>query len=62
MPMSASIFPREIHRAPTHWAEAQEPNLIYWSELDRGGHFAAWEQRALFGDEMRKAFRSVRNS
>ncbi len=60
LPMAASIFPREIYRAPKAWAEAHWPNLIYWNELDRGGHFAAFEQPALFADELRKAFRTVR--
>lgn len=59
LPMAASIFPKEIYRAPKAWAEAHWPNLIYWNELDRGGHFAAFEQPALFADEMRKAFRSL---
>ncbi len=60
LPMAATIFPREIYRAPKAWAEAAWPNLIYWNEVDRGGHFAAFEQPALFADEMRKAFRTVR--
>jgi pimeloyl-ACP methyl ester carboxylesterase len=60
LPMAATIFPREIYRAPRKWAEALWPNLIYWNEVDRGGHFAAFEQPALFASEMRKAFRTVR--
>ena len=60
LPMAATIFPREFYRTPKAWAEALWPNLFYWNEVDRGGHFAAWEQPALFADEMRKAFRSIR--
>ena len=60
LPMAASVFPREIFCPPKAWAEAQWPNLFYWNELDKGGHFAAFEQPALFTEEMRKAFRSRR--
>ena len=60
--MAATIFPRDYYRAPRAWAEAVWPNLFYWNEVDRGGHFAAWEQPALFTDEVRKAFRSIRAS
>ncbi|NWC88445.1 alpha/beta fold hydrolase [Pseudomonas reactans] len=60
LPMAATIFPREIYRAPRSWAEEQWPNLIYWNEVDRGGHFAAMEQPKLFSQEMRRAFSSVR--
>ena len=60
LPMAATIFPREIYRAPKAWAQALWPNMIYWNEVDRGGHFAAFEQPRLFSEEMRKAFRSVR--
>jgi pimeloyl-ACP methyl ester carboxylesterase len=60
LPMAATIFPREIYRAPKAWAEALWPNLIYWNEVDKGGHFAAFEQPQLFAGELRKAFRSAR--
>jgi len=60
LPMAASVFPREIFRPPKAWAEALWPNLFYWNELDKGGHFAAFEQPALFTEEMRKAFRSLK--
>jgi len=60
LPMAATVFPKEIFRAPKAWAQAHWPNLIYWNEVDRGGHFAAFEQPQLFSEEMRKAFRSVR--
>jgi hypothetical protein len=54
--MAASIFPREIICPPKEWAEALWPNLFYWNELDKGGHFVAFEQPKLFAEEMRKAF------
>ncbi len=60
LPMAATIFPHEIYRAPRSWAEALWPNLIYWAEVDKGGHFAAFEQPALFSEELRKAFKSIR--
>jgi pimeloyl-ACP methyl ester carboxylesterase len=60
MPVGCSIFPREIVAAPRSWAERVYPNLIHWNELDRGGHFAAFEQPALFTEELRDCFRSLR--
>jgi pimeloyl-ACP methyl ester carboxylesterase len=60
LPMAASIFPREIFRPPRSWAQMLWPNLMYWNELDRGGHFAAFEQPGVFVAELRNAFRSVR--
>jgi pimeloyl-ACP methyl ester carboxylesterase len=61
IPYAMSIFPDELYRAPRSWAERAYPdNLIYFNELDRGGHFAAWEQPGLFAAEMRAAFRSLR--
>ena len=60
LPMAASIFPREIFCPPREWAEALWPNLFYWNELDKGGHFAAFEQPQLFAGEMRNAFKSRR--
>jgi epoxide hydrolase len=60
LPMAASIFPREIFCPPKEWAQALWPNLFYWNELDKGGHFAAFEQPKLFVEEMRKAFKSRR--
>jgi len=60
LPMAASVFPHEIFTPPKAWAEALWPNLFYWNELDKGGHFAAFEQPSLFTDELRKAFRSKR--
>jgi pimeloyl-ACP methyl ester carboxylesterase len=61
IPFAMSVFPNELYQAPRTWAERAYPNnLIYFNELDRGGHFAAWEQPQLFADEMRAAFRSLR--
>jgi epoxide hydrolase len=60
IPVGCSNFPGEIVPAPRSWAERVYPNLIHWSELDRGGHFAAFEQPALFTQELRDCFRSVR--
>ena len=62
LPMAGSVFPHEIYAPPRAWAEAAWPNLFYWNELDKGGHFAAFEQPRLFTEELRKAFRSKRNS
>lgn len=61
LPVGCSIFPREIYRAPLAWAKACYPDLIYWNELDRGGHFAAFEQPTLFAKELRSCFRLLRN-
>jgi pimeloyl-ACP methyl ester carboxylesterase len=60
LPVAFTVFPGEIFQAPRSWAEKVYPNLVYWNEVDRGGHFAAWEQPQLFADEMRAAFRSLR--
>ncbi len=60
LPMAASIFPREIFCPPKEWAEALWPNLFYWNELQKGGHFAAFEQPKVFVEEMRNAFKSRR--
>jgi pimeloyl-ACP methyl ester carboxylesterase len=60
LPVGCSIFPREIVPAPRSWAERFFPRLIHWNELDRGGHFAAFEQPALFTKELRECFRSLR--
>ena len=60
IPVAVSVFPGEQYQAPRSWAERAYPNLIYFNEVDRGGHFAAWEQPELFSAELRKAFRSLR--
>ena len=61
IPFAISVFPDELYQAPRSWAERAYPdNLIYFHKVDRGGHFAAWEQPDLFATEMRAAFRSLR--
>jgi pimeloyl-ACP methyl ester carboxylesterase len=61
IPFAISVFPDELYQAPRSWAERAYPdNLIHYNRLDRGGHFAAWEQPQLFCEEMRAAFRSLR--
>jgi pimeloyl-ACP methyl ester carboxylesterase len=60
LPVAFTVFPGEIYRAPRKWAETVYPNLIYFGEVDRGGHFAAWEEPELFASELRAAFRSLR--
>jgi hypothetical protein len=55
-----SVFPGELYQPPRYWAEAAYPNLIHYNRLDKGGHFAAWEQPALFCDEVRTGLRSLR--
>jgi pimeloyl-ACP methyl ester carboxylesterase len=63
IPFAISVFPDELYQAPRSWAErAYLDNLIHFNELDRGGHFAAWEQPELFCSEMRAAFRSLRQA
>jgi hypothetical protein len=59
-PLPPPSSPGEQYQAPRSWAEQAYPNLIYFNEVDRGGHFAAWEQSQLFSEELRAAFRSVR--
>jgi pimeloyl-ACP methyl ester carboxylesterase len=61
LPVAVTVFPAEIYRAPRSWGERSFGNLIYWNEVDRGGHFAAWEQPELFTAELRKAFRPLRS-
>jgi pimeloyl-ACP methyl ester carboxylesterase len=61
IPYAISVFPDELYQAPRSWAERAYPhNLIYYNRLDRGGHFAAWEQPGLFAAELRASFRSLR--
>ena len=60
VPAAVSVFPNEIYKAPRSWAEKAYPKLIYFNELDRGYHFAAWQEPALFSAELRAAFRSLR--
>ena len=60
LPVAVTVFPAEIYRAPRSWGERTFGNLIWWNEVDKGGHFAAWEQPQLFTQEVRAAFRSLR--
>jgi pimeloyl-ACP methyl ester carboxylesterase len=60
IPVAVSVFPGERYQSPRSWAETAYPNLIYFNEVDKGGHFAAWEQPLLFSEEVRAAFRSLR--
>jgi pimeloyl-ACP methyl ester carboxylesterase len=60
IPVATTVFPGEQYQAPRSWAEKAYPNLIYFNEVDKGGHFAAWEQPELFSAEIRSAFRSLR--
>ena len=60
LPVGFTTFPGEIWRTPRSWVENSYPNVSYFNEVDRGGHFAAWEEPELFSDEVRAAFRSLR--
>jgi len=60
VPVGTTVFPDDIYRPPESWARRSYPNLIYFNEVDRGGHFAAWEQPELFAGELRAAFKSLR--
>jgi pimeloyl-ACP methyl ester carboxylesterase len=60
LPVGVSIYPKEIFRASRRWAEKHMSNIIHWNELEKGGHFAAWEQPELYVKEIRDCFRHVR--
>lgn len=60
IPVACSIFPREFMRGSRRWAEKKYSNIVHWNELEKGGHFAAFEQPELFVDEVRAAFSTVR--
>jgi pimeloyl-ACP methyl ester carboxylesterase len=60
IPVAVSAFPDEVCTMPRSWAERAYPKLIYYNKLDKGGHFAAWEQPQVFSEEVRAAFRSLR--
>ena len=62
VPVAFTTFPGEIWAAPRSWAETFYPGLAYFNEVDRGGHFAAWEEPQLFTAEVRAAFRSLRQA
>ena len=60
LPVAITVFPEDVYRPPETWARRAYKNLIYFHEVDKGGHFAAWEQPELFSAELRAAFRSLR--
>ena len=60
IPVAVSAFPDELYQAPRSWADRAFPKLIHYHRLDKGGHFAAWEQSGLFSEEVRSAFKSLR--
>ena len=60
LPVGFTTFPGEIWRTPRSWVETAYPNVVYFNEVDKGGHFAAWEEPELFSEELRAAFASVR--
>jgi len=62
IPVAVSVFPDELYPAPRSWAERAYPKLIHYNKLDKGGHFAAWEQPKLFSEEVRAGFRPLRKS
>jgi pimeloyl-ACP methyl ester carboxylesterase len=62
VPVAVTVFPEEVYRAPETWARRAFRNLIYFHGVDKGGHFAAWEQPELFAAELRAAFRSLREA
>jgi len=62
IPAAVSAFPDEVFQAPRSWAERAYPKLIYFNRPDKGGHFAAWEQPKIFSEEVRAAFKSLRNA
>jgi pimeloyl-ACP methyl ester carboxylesterase len=62
IPVAVSVFPDEIYPAPRSWAERAFPKLIHYNKLDKGGHFAAWEQPQLLSQEVRAGFRSLRRA
>ncbi len=62
LPVAVTVFPEEIYRAPETWARRAYRNLTYFHEVDKGGHFAAWEQPELFAAELRAAFGPLRSS
>jgi pimeloyl-ACP methyl ester carboxylesterase len=61
IPVAVSVFPDEIEEVPRSWAERAYPKLIHYNKLDKGGHFAAWEQPQLFSEEVRAGFRQLRS-
>ena len=60
LPVAITVFPEDVYRPPETWARRAYRNLIYFHEVNKGGHFAAWEEPELFSAELRAAFRSLR--
>ena len=60
LPVAITVFPEDVYRAPESWARRAYRNLSYFHEVDKGGHFAAWEQPQVYSDELRAGFRSLR--
>lgn len=60
IPVAVTVFPGEIYQAPKSWTERSYKNLIYFNEVNKGGHFASWEEPQLFAEEMRAAFKTLR--
>jgi pimeloyl-ACP methyl ester carboxylesterase len=60
IPVAVSVFPREAYQAPRSWVERAYPQLLHYNQVEKGGHFAAWEQPQLFSEEVRAGFRSLR--
>jgi pimeloyl-ACP methyl ester carboxylesterase len=60
IPFAFITFPGEIWQTPRTWVDASYPNVVYFNAVDKGGHFAAWEEPELFSEEVRAAFRSLR--
>jgi hypothetical protein len=59
IPVAVSVFPDELYPAPRSWTERAFPKLMHFNKLDKGGHFAAWEQPKLFSEELRAGFRPL---
>jgi hypothetical protein len=62
VPAAVSVFPRELYQAPRRWSEQAYRNLIYFNEVDKGNHFAAWQEPGLFISEARAVFRPLRTN
>jgi hypothetical protein len=60
VPVGFTTFPGELWRTPRSWVDQSYPNVMYFNEVDKGGHFAAWEEPDVFSEEVRAAFKSLR--
>jgi pimeloyl-ACP methyl ester carboxylesterase len=61
LPVAITVFSEDVYRPPETWARRAYRNLIYFHEVDKGGHFSAWEQPQLFAEELRAGFKSLRS-